>query len=169
MSKGYTILGVFLVMLLVVTGCSTYKSSAKMDEPVAEMDEMAAKAEPVSAEKASHSYGIAEFPESLGVPSVEIEIFQDPGAGWNLHVITESFTFSPERAGLEHYPGEGHAHLYVDDKKIARLYGPWYHLDEPLDVGDHTVEVTLNSNDHSLYTYDGDIIETQTVLTVEPE
>jgi hypothetical protein len=169
MSKWYQITGIFLVVMLAVAGCSTFKSSSKMDEPAAEMDEMVTEMEQAPAEKASHSYGIAEFPESLGVPSVEVEIFPDPGTGWNVHVITENFIFSPEHAGAEHYPGEGHAHLYVDGRKIARMYGPWYHLDEQLDVGDHEVEVTLNSNDHNLYTYDGNIVETQTVLTVEPE
>lgn len=169
MRKWSTITGMFLVVMLAVSGCSTMKSSTKMEEPAAEMGEMDAKAESTPTESASHSYGIAEFPKSLGVPSVEIEIFQDSGAGWNLHVITESFIFSPEHAGLEHYPGEGHAHLYVDGKKIARVYGPWYHLDEKLEVGDHEVEVTLNSNDHNLYVYDGEVVETKTVLTVEPE
>ena len=178
MSKWYTIMGIFLVMLLTVTGCSTFKASTKTGEPAAKMDEMdkmdkmdemAAEGEQAPAEEASHSYGVVEFPDSLGIPSVEVEIFPDPGAGWNLHVITENFTFSPEHAGSEHYPGEGHCHLYIDGRKIARLYGPWYHIDEQLDIGEHKLEVTLNSNDHNLYTYDGKVVETQTVLTVEPE
>ena len=172
MRKLSTMIGMFLVVMLAVTGCSTMRSSTKMEEPVAEMDkmdEMATKSEPVLGDSASHSYGVAEFPESLGVPSVEVELFQDPGSGWNVHVNTENFTFSPEHAGLEHYPGEGHVHLYVDGVKIARMYGPWFHFDETLDVGDHEVEVTLNSNDHNLYLYDGEVLEAKTVLTVESE
>ena len=51
-----------------------------------------------------------------------------------------------ERSGGDHVAGEGHAHVYVDGEKIARLYGPWLHIPS-LSPG-AVVEVTLNANDH---------------------
>lgn len=43
---------------------------------------------------------------------------------------------------------EGHAHLFIDGKKIGRVYSNWYHIN-PLRQGSHTIRVTLNANDHS--------------------
>lgn len=81
-----------------------------------------------------------------GAPSLSIKLLPDPVSGWNLHVQTESFRFAPEHAGAPHVPSEGHAHVYVDGTKIARLYGNWMHLAELPEAA--TVAVTLNSNDH---------------------
>ena len=86
------------------------------------------------------------LPLGPSAPSVAIELTPDPVSGWNLRVETGNFAFAPESAGAPHVPGEGHAHVYVDGDKIARLYGPWMHI-AALPPG-ATVEVTLNSNDH---------------------
>ena len=61
--------------------------------------------------------------------------------------------------------GEGHAHLYVDGKKRDRLYGPWYHLAD-LTPGRHTIEVTLNSNNHAEYLLEGEAISDQVTIEV---
>lgn len=66
---------------------------------------------------------------------------------------TENFTFSPENSGKTDLPHEGHAHLYVNDKKVGRLYGPWSHLTLP--KRKNTVRVTLNTNGHKTL-YAGD-------------
>ena len=115
-----------------------------------------------------HTHGMVEVPEEMAVPTVEIEISQDPSSGWNLHIITENFLFAPERSGLAHSPGEGHAHLYIDGIKIARIYAPWYHIGEKLSPGNHEVEVTLYSNDHQEYTLKGETISAKMTLWVEP-
>ena len=52
--------------------------------------------------------------------------------------------------------GEGHAHLYLDGQKIARVYGEWYHL--PKLEGDHELRVTLNTNDHQDYAVKGEVV-----------
>ena len=87
-------------------------------------------------------------------PTVALSVSEDPISGWNIHLETTDFTFAPEHSGEEHIKGEGHAHLYVDDEKIARVYGPWFHLAE-LSPGKHTIRVTLNSNDHHPLQKDG--------------
>ena len=70
------------------------------------------------------------LPGGANPPSVAITVSKDPVGGWNLHVRTGNFRFAPDHASLPHIPGEGHAHLYVNGRKTARLYGPWYHIGE---------------------------------------
>lgn len=84
---------------------------------------------------------------AAGAPTLKIALTADPASGWNLHVTTTGFRFAPRSAGAGHVAGEGHAHVYVNGTKIARLYGPWMHIAD-LPKGRATVEVTLNSNDH---------------------
>lgn len=87
------------------------------------------------------------LPRGADAPTLDIALHADTVGGWNLELITEHFRFSADRAGLSHRPGEGHAHLYVNGEKIARLYGNWYHL-AALPDGPVEIEVTLNANDH---------------------
>lgn len=85
-------------------------------------------------------------PDGPDAPAVETRLMPDAVSGWNLYLATENFSFAPEKAGLKHVAGEGHAHVYLDGRKIARLYGPWMHL--PALAAGTTVDVTLNANDH---------------------
>ncbi len=80
-------------------------------------------------------------------PTLEIAVIKDLKSGWNLHLMTANFRFAPEHASQPHVAGEGHAHVYVNGAKVARLYGPWMHL-STLPEGDAKIEVVLNSNDH---------------------
>lgn len=89
-------------------------------------------------------------------PSLSVEVIEDPVSGWNLHVLTEAFQFTPENAGATHAMNEGHAHVYVDGIKIARLYGNWMHIAALPDAAE--VSVTLNTNDHLTYSVDGKAI-----------
>ena len=90
---------------------------------------------------------VVSLPSGPQAPSLVLEIQKDPVAGWNLHVGTENFRFSPENASGDHVSGEGHAHVYVNGEKLARLYGNWIHIGQ-LPKGSVTVSATLNSNDH---------------------
>jgi hypothetical protein len=73
---------------------------------------------------------------------------RDSVGGWNIHLRTKNFRFAPENVNGHPVPGEGHAHLYVDGEKVARLNGPWFHLGS-LSPGRHTIQVTLNANNHA--------------------
>jgi hypothetical protein len=102
-------------------------------------------------------------------PSLNISV--TPGTmmttHFNVHIMTENFAFAPGKVGSSHVFGEGHAHVFVDDVKISRAYGPWYHLPR-LDPGTHTIRVTLNTNDHREYAVNGETIAaTQTVTVAE--
>lgn len=83
---------------------------------------------------------------ATNAPELAVRLIEDPAAGWNMQVITKNFRFSPENAGSAHVAHEGHAHVYVNGIKIARLYCPWMHIGSLPENAE--VEVTLNSNDH---------------------
>jgi|GEM_PF-2690409 len=88
------------------------------------------------------------------IPDLEIAMTEDAVSGWNLQISTTDFRFTPYNVGGDHVPGEGHAHIYINGEKRARIYGPWFHVD-PLPKGRHDIEVTLNSNTHAEY-FDGE-------------
>lgn len=90
---------------------------------------------------------VVVLPEAPEAPKLEMSVSSDPASGWNLNVRTENFRFAPESAGMAHVRGEGHAHVYVNGAKLARLYGAWLHIPE-LPQGTNVISVTLNANDH---------------------
>ena len=96
-------------------------------------------------------------------PALDVHVTKDSDQGWNLHVMTTGFTFSPANAGRAHVPGEGHAHVHVNGQKIARLYGPWMHIGT-LPEGGAEILVTLNANDHRLLSVGGVPVEARVLL-----
>ena len=105
-----------------------------------------------------HNHGTIEVTSFPEIPSLKIEIVKDSVSGWNLHLVTKNFKFSPEHVNMKPVQGEGHAHLYVDGEKRARLYGPWFHIGNLL-PGKHTIRVTLNANNHDGLVFQGHPIE----------
>lgn len=108
-------------------------------------------------------HGRLEVP-AVGAPQVAITVERDAMDGWNVTLSTNNFTFTPELVNSANVDNTGHAHLYVDGVKIARLYGPNYHIPF-LPVGDHEISVNLSSNDHSYYMIDGNRIAARTIVT----
>jgi len=97
---------------------------------------------------ASHDHATPYvLPSGADAPTLAIDLQPDPASGWNLRIDTTGFRFSPQNASRAHIPGEGHAHVYVNGRKVGRVYGQWVHLAD-MPEGDVTVEVTLNANDH---------------------
>jgi hypothetical protein len=99
-----------------------------------------------------HGEGI-NIPEHEALPEIDIITHKDPKSGWNVEIVTKNFRFAPEHASQDHISGEGHAHLYIDNKKIRRLYGEWTHVDN-LKPGRHKIRVNLNANNHSPLIHD---------------
>lgn len=88
------------------------------------------------------------------VPTVEIETVEDSVGGINVHVMTENFTFTPETVGGDNETNTGHAHLYVNGTKVARLYSNWFHVDDKyFSEGSNEIIVTLNTNDHGTWVH----------------
>lgn len=96
--------------------------------------------------------------------SVRTEPIPDTG-GWRIMVEAKEFTFAEHLTGTDHIPGVGHGHLYVGGLKIRRLYEPVTEIG-PLPAGEHTVRVTLNTNDHRAYVVGDEPVTAQTTIVV---
>ena len=109
----------------------------------------------------------AGFEADAPFPTVALTVTEDPKSGWNVQVETTDYTFAPEKASTtQTTSGEGHAHLYVDGRKVTRMYGEWFHVDEDLAAGEHEFRVELSANDHSPYLAAGEPIEAVQTVTV---
>ncbi|MEM6618664.1 MAG: hypothetical protein AAF631_05105 [Pseudomonadota bacterium] len=95
----------------------------------------------------AHDHTPLDLPAGPGAPRLDAHLMKDANAGFNLHVLTHNFAFAPTAVNGANVPGQGHAHVYVNGKKVSRLYSPWLHI-EALPPG-ATVTVELNANDHS--------------------
>lgn len=95
-----------------------------------------------------HDHGkILSLPAGPTAPTLDFELLKDAVGGWNLHIKTTHFDFSPETVNAANEAGRGHAHIYVNGKKLARVYGSWFHIAK-LPDGPYKLNVTLNANDH---------------------
>ena len=104
-----------------------------------------------------HMHGpleVSSFGEQTPLPEVNFEITPDPMSGWNIRINTDNFAFAPDKVNQDAAAGEGHVHIFVDGFKFARVYSEWFHL-KRLTPGPHTVTITLNANDHSTWTHNG--------------
>ncbi len=108
---------------------------------------------------------VIEVAESLPVPTITIQVTEDPASGWNLRADVTDFEIVPENASTTHVDGQGHMHLYINGEKISRLYGQWHHIDS-LQPGENLIRVELSANDHSPMALDGEIIDDSVVVLV---
>lgn len=107
------------------------------------------------------------IPSHLTPPSVEIKISQDPSGSYLLNLQTNHFTFAPEKVGHQvESIHEGHAHLYINEKKVTRLYGPYYDLGS-LKKGENVIKVSLNANNHDRFFYAREPIEDSIKIEVK--
>ncbi|UCC87187.1 MAG: fasciclin domain-containing protein [Anaerolineales bacterium] len=104
-------------------------------------------------------------------PFVDLQVIPLDDGGYNVRVQTLNFTFAPHHVGREPAAGEGHAHLYIDGVKIARIYGEWYHL-ESLPEDAEMITVGLYANNHQPLAIDGvkitDTVMIADIMAMEP-
>ncbi|THA32688.1 hypothetical protein E6W17_33430 [Streptomyces sp. A1547] len=101
-----------------------------------------------------------------GAPQVQLAARPDSEDGWNLQLTVKNFRFTPDSTGGAALPGAGHAHLELDGRKLARLYGPWFHLPAAqVPEGAHTLTVRLYADDHTAWTIAGKPVEGTAQLT----
>ncbi|MEW2415627.1 hypothetical protein AB0953_18175 [Streptomyces sp. NPDC046866] len=101
-----------------------------------------------------------------GAPQVRVTVRPDSEDGWNLQLAVEHFRFTPDSTGGAALPGAGHAHLELDGRKLARLYGPWFHLPAAqVPEGAHTLTVRLYADDHTAWAVAGKPVEGMAALT----
>ncbi len=99
------------------------------------------------------------------IPEVKVDITKDTHRGWNLRVDTTNFVFDPNSAGASHEVGHGHGHLYINDKKMTRIYSEWTYIpSEWLNKGHNKVEVTLNANTHEELWYKDSTISDSEII-----
>lgn len=153
----------FLVLIIGVAGGYTFAAA-----PEDEHTGLHAMKNDASMEEDHAHVEMYEVPAGVPTPSIDLVAHEDTVGGWNLNITTQNFRFAPEHAGDENTPGEGHAHLYVDGTKVARVYGNWFHLGA-LSEGGHTLEATLNTNDHASYALSGETIAASVEVTQHPK
>ena len=97
--------------------------------------------------------------------SVAITAEPDADGGVDVVIATEGFRFAPEMVDQAHTPGAGHAHIYADGVKLGRVFENEYHI-AALAPGEHEIRVSLNTNDHSNLTFEGNKVESTVTVTV---
>jgi len=126
----------------------SHKEDAKPHTPTAEMHP---------------AIDVAQWPT---IPSASITVHADVKSGYNLEISAQNFRFAPEHASGQALPNEGHAHLMVNGKKLARVYGNWFHIPaEAVHAGENEILLTLNANDHSDLEYNGVRIQAKQTIT----
>lgn len=104
-----------------------------------------------------------------GAPEVRLTARPDSEDGWNLQLAVTGFRFTPDSTGGAALPGAGHAHLDLDGHKLARVYGPWFHLPAAqVPQGPHTLTVRLYADDHTAWAVAGKPVESTVQLTAGP-
>lgn len=108
-----------------------------------------------------------EIPAGAAVPEIMLHPYKDSMGGWNIHLMTKNFKFSPESAGKDDVMGEGHAHLFINGKKTARVYGEWIHV--TIGKGSNKIKVNLTTNSHKDYYSEGKAVESEIELNEDRE
>jgi len=148
-------------------GYSLFKPVVTNNEEVAVVEEKSVesmKSEESMPMKTMHA--LLEVDKSKPTPEVSLKAFKDSMDGYNLHLETKNFTFTPEKAGGSPVVNTGHAHLFVNGEKVGRVYGSWVNLSSKLlKDGENTVKVTLNADNHSEWAVDGHHIGAEVKVT----
>ncbi|BAQ62800.1 hypothetical protein GM3708_3206 [Geminocystis sp. NIES-3708] len=110
-----------------------------------------------------HHHQTLDISNKPYIPTIKINVVPDKMKGWNLEIKTTNFTFNPETLNEDSNPNKGHAHLYINEEKVTRIYSNWYHISE-LPKGENKIKVTLNTNLHEDLIYHGNVIGDQVII-----
>jgi hypothetical protein len=119
----------------------------------------------------AHDHGANKIHEVHGgkTPTISLDVKKDPTGGFNVQVITRNFVWTPESASKKHIEGQGHAHVYLADQKIIRLYNNWFHLNTfqfATTSGEQLLRVELVGNDHAPITVNAQPISSELIVDV---
>ena len=112
-----------------------------------------------------HHHKTVMIEEGQAIPNVDLVVYEDAVKGWNLEIKLDNFQLTPQDVNRENQVNQGHAHLFINGKKVTRIYGNWYYL-ETLPVGSNEVKVSLNTNAHESLMYQGEMIEDIEIVEV---
>lgn len=121
----------FLTIAAAIALVYTYKS----------VGEPAAQTNVAQADATAHQHGAA--------PTLDVS-HQLVQRDLHLNLKVTNFTFSLENMGKENRDGEGHVHLYIDGKKVMKLFGTTY-VWKDMQPGQHLVTLELAHNNHDTY------------------
>jgi len=113
-----------------------------------------------------HDHPKIEISDGQPVPQVELITYQDTVKGWNLEIKLSNFVLTPENVNQTNELNEGHAHLFINGKKVTRIYSNWYYL-QSLPQGKNSIRVVLNANNHGELTYQGEAIADTKIIEVQ--
>ena len=119
----------------------------------------------------AHTNGASAIHEvkSVDAPTASLKITKDPTGGFNVQVVTSKFVWRPEMASMQYVAGEGHAHVYLDGRKIMRIYNEWFHLNTyqfSTKAGEQLLSIEFVGNDHAPYTVQGMPVGAQELVDV---
>lgn len=95
--------------------------------------------------------------DEADAPALKLQVYALADGSFNIQLKTSNFIFTPQNIDMAPTLGEGHAHLYVDGVKLARLYGEWHHL-PTLPPDAEVLTVSLYANNHQAFAVNGDKI-----------
>jgi hypothetical protein len=105
------------------------------------------------------------IPAGQPIPSLTLNVIPDTIAGWNMQINLTNFVFNPAQVNQSSNTTEGHAHLLLNDRKVARIYGTWNHIPK-LPQGQNVLKVVLMTNKHETLTSNGQPIVGQVTIDV---
>ncbi len=107
----------------------------------------------------SMDHGLFDIGGDDIIPKITgLTVAKDKMSGYNISIATQDFIFSPASVNANHVSGQGHAHLYINGEKFARLYAPHFHVPD-LAGPVETIRVTLNANSHETLAVGDEVIE----------
>ena len=113
---------------------------------------------PADHNMAQHAHSKRELPKDRLTPALDIRLYPDAKAGFNLHLVTNHYEMEPPEFSKKTKAGhtQGHGHLFINGEKRERLYGHYFYLaPSELKEGINQITVTLNDHDHNLWAKDG--------------
>lgn len=150
----------FLLVIIVILLVLIVKPHLDTASPAAQAPPML---DPMSG--MTMSVKIFDVKAEQAVPTVSFTLNQDALSGWDLHITTTNFTFTPQDINTAPVLGHGHVHLYIDGN-LTVVFGPWYQIPS-LSPGAHTIRVALANNDHSIYAVNGKYIDQSQTINVK--
>ena len=114
----------------------------------------------------NHVGSMGHGPVEASAPvMLDITAEVDDKGGVHVAIQTEGWRWEPEEVNGANKDGAGHAHVYADGVKLSRVYGNYHYITD-LEPGTREIKVSLNSNDHSELTWQGQLLESVVSVTV---
>ncbi|WP_308367900.1 MULTISPECIES: hypothetical protein [unclassified Microbulbifer] len=111
-----------------------------------------------------------EVPAANPVPKISLRFYRDEISGLNLYIHVVDFQMGPPELAMKGRRPTGHGHLYINGRKVRRVYGPHQHLPDGLfKPGVNLVMVSLNDHDQRAWRRDGLQIQASSFLDLEAQ